>query len=66
MEMIEHPLITKMERDGFIDVPDTFECPVCGAEIYDGDTVYISYGDVVGCVKCIRKEEAWEVLHGTH
>ena len=33
--------------------PDTYECPVCGAEIASGTFLYFNDGECVGCEDCI-------------
>lgn len=38
--------------------PDYYECPVCGAELSGGSTVYISNGEIVGCEDCIYAKDA--------
>ena len=33
---------------------ETYECPVCGAEISPGTYLYLDeYGDVIGCEECV-------------
>ena len=38
-------------------------CPACGAKLADGDTLAKNTdGDMVGCNRCIRYYEIWEIL----
>ena len=37
---------------------DTYECPVCGAEIAPGTYLYIRDGEVVGCEECVTTKFA--------
>lgn len=32
---------------------ETFECPVCGEEVFGGDELYFVNGEIVGCDRCI-------------
>lgn len=40
-----------------------YECPICKRSLSDGDTVAKNTdGDTVGCSRCIRYYEIWEIL----
>ena len=40
-----------------------YTCPACGAKLADGDTLAKNTdGDMVGCNRCIRYYEIWEIL----
>ena len=62
MEMLEHPDIAKVETFGYIDPPALYACPICGAKLYEADTVYCEGPEVLGCENCLEKREAGEVL----
>lgn len=56
MTQLENPIITRTERDGPPDEPWP-RCPVCGMAT---DTFYQDRdGDIVGCVECLNKIDAW-------
>lgn len=60
MEIPEHPAIENTLRTGYPDgTPEYPRCPICGSECED--IYYDSDGDIVGCEKCIRRKNAWEV-----
>lgn len=53
------------ECDGCGDCQEEkiYNCPVCGAEVGGGDTLYIdNYGNTLGCEKCVFSKEAADIL----
>ena len=55
--MLEHPEITNAIRTGYPDGESEYPCcPVCGKEC---ETIYWNI-TVVGCDRCITKQDAWE------
>ena len=53
---IQHPDITRMERDGVLENTPEIRCPCCGAEC---DTFYQCDGNIVGCDQCVEAVEAY-------
>lgn len=41
-----------------------YRCPCCDAVIYCTDDLFVvkASGEVVGCEKCVKRQEAWEKL----
>lgn len=64
--LIEHPVITRIERTGWPEGMEPSEgpvCPVCGRECED---VYLDrLGDIVGCDGCLTRRDAWDVAECT-
>ena len=53
---IQHPDITRAERDGLPDQP-TRRCPCCGQECND---YFKQSGDIIGCDMCVDIVDAYE------
>lgn len=63
MEIIENPVIERIERYGYIKEPKTWTCPVCGNELQEGDRVWSEGCQIVVCEHCLedlRSDEAAE------
>ncbi len=58
MDLPDAPWIRDAEMNG---VPEDapVHCPVCGEET---DSVYMLYGEVVGCPNCISLKDAYKYL----
>lgn len=57
MNNLQHPDITRIERDG----PPEFypRCPECGEEC---EELYVKDGLVIGCDQCMEAVNAWKYL----
>jgi len=60
---IEHPGIRECQLTGGRDTPDDveYECPYCGATLYDNYEVFQRGTEIIGCEFCIKRKEVWEV-----
>lgn len=60
LDILDHPVITNMERTGYPDggEPDLILCPLCGGEC---ETIYRRKEDreILGCDLCIESVEPW-------
>lgn len=58
----DHPDIRRAELYGYGERShsSTYECPICGAELYPHEEVYKDVYGVVGCEFCFDEDE-WDM-----
>lgn len=52
--MIEHPVVAKMERDGYLTIGKLMHCERCGAELAGQDKVFTFDGQEM-CSECVKE-----------
>ena len=60
MDLPDAPWIRETEQFGVPEDPPVY-CPVCGEET---DTVYVQFGEVIGCSCCVCRKDAYQYLKG--
>lgn len=63
MELPDDYRLQMVERTGYPDCGPVSvgRCPICDAELYGSDTVYLADGQVVSCDDCVCRKYAEDV-----
>ena len=55
----EHPGVSRMLALGELSPQREYRCPACGKSC---ELCYVQWGTILGCDRCVREREPWEIM----